>query len=203
MKTAVLATNNAHKAKEFQRAFAEYGIDIELKTLKEIGFSKEIDENADTFEGNALIKAKTVCDYSGMMTIADDSGLEVDFLDGEPGVYSARYSGENATDGENNEKLLENLSNVPYEKRKAHFVCTICVCRPDGKKLFVSGKCDGTILREPRGKGTFGYDPLFYYEPLKKTFAELDGKDKDGVSHRGKAIRELLKHRDFLEGENC
>lgn len=203
MKTAVLATNNAHKVREFQRAFAEYGIDIELKTLREIGFSEEIDENADTFEGNAYIKAKTVCEYSGMLTIADDSGLSVDFLDGEPGVYSARYSGENATDGANNAKLLGKLENVPYEKRTAHFVCTICVCRPDGKRLFVSGKCDGKILGSPKGAGTFGYDPLFYYEPLKKTFAELDGKDKDSVSHRGNAIRELLKHRDFLDDTNC
>lgn len=194
----VLATNNAHKISEFRSCFEQMGIECELVTIRETGFNGEIIENADSFEGNAYIKAKTLCDFSGLITIADDSGLAVDALNGAPGVYSARYSGENASDADNIAKLLAELSAVPYEKRTAKFVCSLCVCRPDGEILYVSGESEGVIIDELRGDGRFGYDPVFFYPPMNKTFAEMDKREKNSVSHRGRAIEKLLKHKEFF-----
>lgn len=194
----VLATNNSHKVSEFKSCFAEKGIDADIVTIAETGFSGDIIENADTFEGNAYIKAKTLCDYTGMIAIADDSGLSVDCLGGAPGVYSARYAGENATDAENIEKLLEELKKHPDKPHTARFVCVICVCRPDGEKLFASGESVGEIIDELRGEGRFGYDPVFYYPPFGKTFAELKSSEKNSVSHRGRAIEKLLQNKDFF-----
>ncbi len=196
---AILATNNMHKVDEFKRFFADAGISIELIPIKESGFTGEIIENADTFEGNAFIKADALCRYSGMISIADDSGLCVDALGGAPGVYSSRYSGAFANDAKNNAKLLSELKDVPFEKRTARFVSVICVRRPDGKALYVRGEAEGFILESPRGKGTFGYDPLFYYPPLKKTFAELEGGEKNAVSHRGNALKALAEHKEFFD----
>lgn len=196
----ILATNNSHKIAEFKRYFDDAGMtNIELIPIAETGFNGEIDENADTFEGNAYIKAHTLCEYSGITAIADDSGLCVDALGGAPGVYSSRYSGVHADDNANNAKLLRELADIPDEKRTARFVCAICVCRPDGGTLYVRGEAEGLILHAPQGSGRFGYDPLFYYPPLKKAFAELDGREKNEVSHRGNAIKALLEHRDFFE----
>ncbi len=197
-KKIVLASNNAHKAEEFRRYFRESGLPIEIVTMREAGFDAEIVEDADTFEGNAYLKAKAVCDATGMCAIADDSGLEVDALQGAPGVHSARYCGRHGDDDANNRKLLHELQDVPDEKRTARFVSAICAVRPDGEHITVRGTAEGFILREKRGSGTFGYDPLFFYAPLGKTFAELDGSTKNSISHRGNALTLLLKKRDFF-----
>ncbi len=192
----VFASNNAHKVSEFKSCLADAGLDIEILTIKETGFTGEIIESADTFKGNAYIKAKTLSDHTGLIAIADDSGLSVDALNGAPGVYSARFAGENATDSDNIRKLLSELKDK--SDKTAKFVCTICVCRPDGEVLYVSGESKGEIIDELRGDGTFGYDPVFYYPPFDKTFAEMTSDEKNSISHRGKAIEELLKHKDFF-----
>lgn len=199
MTKIVLASNNVHKVSEFKSCFAQKGIDAEIVTLRDIGFNEEIIENADTFEGNALIKAKTVCDCTGMIAIADDSGLSVDALDGAPGVFSARYSGENATDIENTRKLLSELDKHRDKPRTARFICCICAVRPDGKVLFVNGESEGEILDELAGEGGFGYDPVFFCPQFGKTFAQLSAEEKNSVSHRGRAIEKLTEHKDFFE----
>lgn len=195
---AVLATNNSHKIEEFRRCFAEAGLDITLVTIAGSGFSGEIIESADSFEGNAYIKAKTLCDFTGLPAIADDSGLCVDALSGAPGVYSSRFAGEPCDDSKNNAKLLSLLENTPDEKRTAKFVCCICAVLPGGETLYVRGEAAGIIARAPKGNGRFGYDPLFFYPPAGKTFAEMDGEEKDSVSHRGRAVRELVAHAAFF-----
>ena len=195
----VIATNNSHKISEFRSCFLQKGIEFELVTIKEAVFAGEIIEDADSFEGNAYIKAKTLCDHTGMIAIADDSGLVVDALGGAPGVYSARYAGEGATDMQNIEKLLHELKDVPAGEKTARFVCTICVCRPDGERLFVSGSSEGIIIDELRGDGRFGYDPVFLYPPMNKTFAEMSSEEKNSVSHRGRAIESLLESIEFLQ----
>lgn len=195
----VFATNNSHKISEFRSCLAQRGVDAEVITIKETGFSGEIVENADSFNGNAYIKAKALCDYTGLICVADDSGLAVDALNGAPGVYSARYAGENATDEMNIQKLLCALKDVPQEQRTARFVCSICVCRPDGETLYVSGESEGIIIDELRGEGRFGYDPVFFYPPMGKTFAEMSSEEKNSVSHRGRAIEKLLLNKDFFQ----
>ena len=194
----VLATNNSHKVGEFRAAFEQMGVEVELLTIKDTDFKGEIIEDADTFDGNALIKAKTLCESTGLVAIADDSGLAVDALNGEPGVYSARYVGVGATDEQNNEKLLSLLRSMPDASRDAKFVCSICVCRPDGEILYAHGESKGEIIDEYRGDGRFGYDPIFYYPPMKKTFAEMTKEEKNSISHRGRAIKELLKSKEFF-----
>ena len=194
----VLATNNSHKVSEFRSAFSQMGVEAELLTVKETGFQGEIIEDADSFDGNALIKAKTLCEYTGLVAIADDSGLAVDALDGAPGVYSARFAGEGATDEQNNEKLLAILKSMPEASRDAKFVCSICVCRPDGGILYAHGESKGIIIDEYKGDGRFGYDPIFYYPPMNKTFAEMTKEEKNQISHRGRAIKELLKSKEFF-----
>lgn len=194
----VLATNNSHKVGEFRAAFEQMGVEVELLTIKDTDFKGEIIEDADTFDGNALIKAKTLCESTGLVAIADDSGLAVDALNCEPGVYSARYAGVGATDEQNNEKLLSLLRSMPDASRDAKFVCSICVCRPDGEILYAHGESKGEIIDEYRGDGRFGYDPIFYYPPMKKTFAEMTKEEKNSISHRGRAIKELLKSKEFF-----
>lgn len=194
----VLATNNSHKVSEFRSAFAQMGVEAELLTVKETGFQGEIIEDADSFDGNALIKARALCEYSGLVAIADDSGLAVDALGGAPGVYSARFAGEGATDEQNNEKLLAILKSMPEASRDAKFVCSICVCRPDGGILYAHGESKGIIIDEYKGDGRFGYDPIFYYPPMNKTFAEMTKEEKNQISHRGRAIKELLKSKEFF-----
>ena len=194
----VLCSDNSHKLEEFRKLFSELLPNTELIPLRESGFSGEIVENGTTFEQNAFIKADTVRRQTGAFCIADDSGLEVDALGGAPGIYSARYAGEHGNDGANIEKLLCELKDVPAEKRTARFVCCICAVKPNGETLSVLQTCEGFILNEMRGDGRFGYDPVFYYEPFGKTFAELDGKRKNEVSHRGKAMKVLAENRDFF-----
>ena len=189
----VLASRNAHKIKEIGAVLGRCGLDgIKLLSLDDIGFTGEIDETGTTFEENAVIKASVPASM-GYVSIADDSGLEVDALGGAPGVYSARYSGEDATDGKNNAKLLKALENVPDDKRTARFRTVITCEFPDGREIVVDGVCEGRILREPRGADGFGYDPLFYYEPFGKTFAELSPEEKNQVSHRGRAMKKFAE----------
>ena len=184
----VLASRNRKKIRELETFLSEISSDINVLSLGDIGFHDEIVEDGSTFAENSRIKALVPAKL-GYIGVADDSGLEVDALGGEPGVYSARYSGEGATDEKNNRKLLAALENIPDEKRTARFRTVVTCVFPDGREIQVDGVCEGRILREPRGNDGFGYDPLFYYEPLKKTFAELTSDEKNSVSHRGRAMR--------------
>ena len=187
----VLASNNKHKVVELEyfinKMCAEKGVEsVKLLTLRDIGFTDDIVEDGNTFEENAFIKASAVAAL-GYIGIADDSGLCVDALGGEPGVYSARYAGEPCDDRKTNELLLSKIADVPAEKRTAHFVSTIAAVFPDGRRFVSRGECPGTILFDYRGTGGFGYDPLFLYEPLDKTFAEVNAEEKNAISHRARA----------------
>ena len=185
------ATNNAKKLKEIKRILNALGHDA--RTLKELGIEVEIEENGTTFAENAVIKAKTIADICKMPTISDDSGLEVDYLDGAPGVYTARYAGENATDDENIDKLLAALDGVAQEKRTAAFVSSVCLYVPveNGEDISVvcTGRCKGWIGYERVGNGGFGYDPIFMVE--NTSYSEMSAEDKDAISHRGQALRLL------------
>ena len=185
------ATNNAKKLKEIKRILNALGHDA--KTLKELGIEIEIEENGTTFAENAVIKAKAIADICKMPTISDDSGLEVDFLNGAPGVYTARYAGETATDDENIDKLLTALSGVPQENRGAAFVSSVCLYVPveNGEDISVvcTGKCEGWIGYERIGDGGFGYDPIFMVG--NTSYSEMSADEKDAISHRGKALRLL------------
>lgn len=192
--TVLLASGNAHKVAEI-RALLSAAFptrEIELLSLRDIGFVGDIEENGDSFEENARIKAKAIAGR-GFITIADDSGLMVDALGGEPGVYSARYAGEPCDNEANNDKLLQRLAAVPAEKRTASFVSVIACIFPDGREISVRGECPGRILFERKGTGGFGYDPLFYYEPLKKTFAQLNADEKNSISHRARAMAAFIE----------
>ena len=195
----VMATNNLKKRDEMERILKELG--IEVLTAKQAGADLgDVEETGTTFEENAYIKAKAALDLTGKASIADDSGLMVDALNGEPGVYSARYGGPGATDEEKVQKLLKNIENVPEEKRTARFVSAICCLFPNGKELMVRGEGPGKIAYAPAGEGGFGYDPVFVVEG-GKTFAELTAEEKDAVSHRGAALRKLKAAlRETLEG---
>lgn len=184
----LIATHNLKKREELRRILLPLNIDVVM--ADEIGCElREAEETGETFEENALIKAKSGCEDSGLPCIADDSGLCVDALDGAPGIYSARYSGGN--DDDNNRLLIKNLENVPDEKRTAKYVCAACCVFPDGKTITVRGECHGTISREPNGNGGFGYDPFF--KCGDKFFGEISAEEKDKVSHRGKALRLLAE----------
>lgn len=202
MRKIVFATNNKSKLKELNAIFAtacegKY----QLLSLADIGFSAEIVEDADSFEGNAYKKAKTVCDFSSLVTVADDSGLEVDALGGAPGVYSARYAGEGASDDMLISKLLANMSSVPDESRGAHFTSVVCAVLPNGTSRTERGECFGRILCEKKGNGGFGYDPVFYHINLGKTFAEMSEGEKNQISHRAVALRKLAAWLDTLSDE--
>ena len=193
----VLASRNKKKIEELRTLLCEEFENVEILSLDDVGVTGEIEEDGITFEENALIKAR-VAATSGYIGVADDSGISVDALGGDPGVYSARYAakcnfaGDHDDEG-NNQVLLKNLENVPDEARGGAFVCAIGCVFPDGRELTVRGEARGRILREYHGEGGFGYDPLFFYEPLGKTFAELTPEEKNAVSHRGKAIEAFAK----------
>lgn len=187
MKLAI-ATNNKNKLREIREILGGYF--DELLSLKDLGINIEIEETGSTFEENALIKARAIVSLTSLPALADDSGLMVDALDGAPGVYSARYAGEEHDDKKNNAKLLESLKG---KDRKAHFCSVIALCYPDGRYLTSEGRADGEILNEERGCGGFGYDPLFYSSELKKSFAQASSEEKNAVSHRGRALRAMLK----------
>ena len=187
----VISTGNAHKLEEIGAILRD--LDYNIYSLKDVNLGNlDIEENGKTFEHNALIKARTVAKLTNKITIADDSGLEVDAIGKKPGIYSARYAGENATDEENREKLLKALKNTPISHRSGRFVCCIAVVFPDGKEFVVRGTCEGTIAFEEKGKNGFGYDSLFLVDNYNKTFAELPAAVKNGISHRAKAL-ELMK----------
>ena len=186
----IIATHNKHKLAEMSRIFSPMGYEVVTDTDLGIELS-DVEENGETFLDNARIKAESGCKESGYPCIADDSGLCVDALDGAPGVYSARYSGVHGDDDGNNRKLLAELDGVPTEKRTAHFACAICVSFPDGSEVTATGKCEGYIGYEKKGSNGFGYDPLFMVGD--RSLAEMTAEEKDAISHRGNALKELQK----------
>lgn len=217
MNIIVLSSNNKKKIGELETLFGVISSkSLEIKTLRDIEYTDEIVEDGTTFEENSLIKARVPASM-GFIGIADDSGLAVDFLNGEPGIYSARYSGENANDERNRKKLLSELDGVPEDKRGAKFVCTASFVLPENSDLeipeewriseelsrktgipreramVVRGECHGVILNEERGEGGFGYDSLFYYPEFGATFAEIAPEQKNAVSHRGVAMKVFVK----------
>jgi XTP/dITP diphosphohydrolase len=183
----LLATNNTGKVKEFRNLLA--GIPFELVTPKEIGIVMDVDETGATYRENARLKACALATQSGLLTLADDSGIEIDALNGAPGVMSARYAGENASDAERVNFLLSKLKDVPQEKRTARFYCVIAIAHPDGKVEYCDGECKGTIAFEPSGASGFGYDPVFYLPEFGKAMAELTAEIKNRVSHRARAAQ--------------
>ncbi len=181
----LIATHNRGKLIEYQELFA--GLPLDLVTLDEVGIREDVEENGRSFAENARIKALAYAKQSRLLTLADDSGLEVDALNGEPGVYSKRYAGENVTDAERNEFLLDKLRDVPRGQRTARFQCAVAIARPDGEMWETSGTCEGEILFAPRGTHGFGYDPIFFFPTLGKTMAELSTEEKNRLSHRARA----------------
>lgn len=192
-KTVVIATNNAHKVEEIKTALSFKG--WEFKTLKEAGIVSSPEETGTTFVENARIKARSAHELSGLATLADDSGLIVDALDGAPGVYSSRYSGKEGDDAANNAKLLHELAQVPIEKRTARFACSLVFIDEDGSETVAEGFIEGSIGFEERGEEGFGYDPLFFPDEFKgeKSLAEVSQAEKNSISHRGNALRNLKK----------
>ncbi len=183
----VLATRNRGKISEFRELLKDF--DIEIKSLDDFGPIPEIEEDGQTFEDNAVKKARFTARVLGFPALADDSGLVVKALGGLPGVKSARYAGEHSDDEANNKKLLEAMKGI--KDREAYFMCVIAIAVPRGPALIYEGTCEGVICEELRGTNGFGYDPLFYYPPLNKTFAEMSQEEKNRVSHRGRALAEL------------
>lgn len=184
----IIATNNQKKLKELERILNPLGINA--VSARDEGVSlDDVEETGTTFAENAFLKAEAAFKKTGLPSVADDSGLCVDALDGRPGIYSARYAGENATDADKNNKLLSELKDVPEKDRTANFTCAICCILPNGEKIEVDGVCEGSIAFEPHGNGGFGYDPIFKYGD--KSYAELSSAEKDAVSHRGQALRKL------------
>lgn len=188
MKLAI-ATNNQHKLQEIRAILGDSF--EELLSLKDLGIDVDVEETGTTLEENALIKARAILALSGIATLADDTGLMVDALNGAPGVYSARYAGEEHNDAKNRALLLKNLDDV--KDRSAHFATVIALCYPDGKTLTASGRVNGEILLSERGTEGFGYDSLFFSTELGKTFAEATQAEKNSVSHRGRALRAMLE----------
>lgn len=184
----LLATHNKNKLHEMQRILEPLGIEVYTADMLSIELT-DVEETGTTFSENAVLKADSGCKESGYPCLSDDSGLAVDYLGGEPGVYSARYSGEHGNDEANIKKLLKNLEGVPDEERTARFVCSVCVSFPNGERLLVDGKCEGKIGYEKKGENGFGYDPIFMVS--EKSFAELSSQEKDAISHRGNALRAL------------
>ena len=204
MKTVVLATNNAHKVAEIATALDFPG--WEFRTLRELGIESDPAEDADTFEGNARIKARAAHEaFGGLAALADDSGLVVDALDGAPGVHSARYAGEPCDDAANNAKLLAELSDVPDAERTARFASTLVFVDEDGSEIVAEGAVEGRIGHEGRGSEGFGYDPLFLPDVFggARTLAEVDRDEKNAVSHRGNALRQLRAKLEEAGGANA
>jgi XTP/dITP diphosphohydrolase len=191
MPKLLLATNNKAKVREYKHLLQ--GLPFELVSLAELGINTRVNEVGESLEENARLKATTLARESRLLVLADDSGLEVDALGGEPGRLSARYAGEGASDKDRINYLLARLKDVPGEKRSARFRCVIAIARPDGEVELCSGECHGVITLEPRGEEGFGYDPIFYLPELGKTMAELTLEVKNQVSHRGQAARQAIK----------
>ncbi|WP_082612552.1 MULTISPECIES: RdgB/HAM1 family non-canonical purine NTP pyrophosphatase [unclassified Nocardioides] len=188
----LVASRNAKKLEEMRRILAEHLTSVEVVGLDDVAPFDEPVEDQPTFEGNALLKARAGVAATGLPTIADDSGICVDALNGMPGVLSARWSGPPKDDDRNNELLLAQLADVPDERRTAHFACAVALAHPDGRQIVVDGRMPGSVVREVRGTGGFGYDVLFVADDRPGvTTAELSREDKDAISHRGKALREI------------
>lgn len=193
MSTIVLATGNAGKIRELSAMLAELQPGITVLGLKDFPEIGEIPETGETFEDNARIKALTVARLTGLVAVADDSGLAVDALDGAPGVYSARYSGEGATDATNIVKLLDAMRNVPDTQRGCHFACVMLAATPGGQELIGRGAWPGRVTHAQAGDMGFGYDPVFFDDELEMTAAQMDAAVKNARSHRGRALRDLLR----------
>ena len=185
----VLASHNPGKLKEMSAILEDLGVEVVLPS--QVGVDAEVEETGETFEANALLKAKAVCQAAGLPAIADDSGLCVDALGGAPGVYTARYGGEGLTDAQRYTLLLNALRG--QTNRAAHFVSVVACAFPNGDTLTAEGRCDGTITFAPMGTEGFGYDPVFFVPELRKTFAQMDGAEKASISHRGRALQAFCK----------
>ena len=201
----IFATGNEGKMREIREILKD--LDVEILSLKEAGIRLDVEENGTTFEENALIKARAAAMNTDAVVLADDSGLEIDYLGGEPGVYSARYLGENTSYRIKNQNLIDRLEGVPAEKRTARFVCVIAAVLPDGRTFTSRGTIEGIIGTEERGEGGFGYDPIFYLPEYGCSTAELTMEQKNEISHRGRALQAmketLQKELPLLEGEQA
>ena len=193
----ILASKNQHKLTELSAILSQLGFEIALES--EYGLDIDVEETGTTFEENSFLKADAVMKASGLPVLADDSGLMVDALDGAPGVYSARY-GHKASDKERTAYLLENMKELPEERRGAKFVCVITCLFPDGRKIVARGECPGVIARAPHGENGFGYDPVFYLPELGMTYAELPSEQKNAISHRARALQDFC--RKYQEVQN-
>ncbi len=197
----VLASKNPHKLQEISRITECFGFELVLQSA--LGIDIDVDESGSSFEENSLLKARAVMEATGLPTIADDSGLAVDALNGAPGIYSARYGFDETLDDRGRlHLLLQNMLDVPDEQRQAKFVCVITFLAPDGTAIQARGEAHGVLLRQPAGEDGFGYDPIFYYPPLGKTFAEMSEEDKNRVSHRAVALtilNEKLKETNYAD----
>eukprot|EP00828_Plagiopyla_frontata_P019494 TRINITY_DN2492_c0_g3_i1.p5 TRINITY_DN2492_c0_g3~~TRINITY_DN2492_c0_g3_i1.p5 ORF type:complete len:204 (-),score=46.52 TRINITY_DN2492_c0_g3_i1:384-995(-) len=195
MKKLILASNNTKKIKEMQQILQ--GLELEVKSLKDESIDIDVVEDGNTFEENAKKKANEIYEFllnrgdKEFIVLADDSGLSVDYLNGAPGIYSARYAGEHGNDEKNNKKLLKELKGISKEERGAKFICQIALITEGGDYYRVTGEVKGYIIEELQGNGGFGYDPLFFYGPLNKTFGELKPEEKNEISHRGVALSKL------------
>lgn len=197
----VFATGNAGKIKEIRMIMEDTG--MEVVSMKEAGITIDIEENGSTYEENALIKARAVAAYTDDIVLADDSGLEIDYLNKEPGVLSARYMGEDTSYRIKNNNLIERLNGVPEEQRTARFVCAIAAVLPGGRELTTRATIEGRIGYEEKGNHGFGYDPIFYVPQFQKTTAELTEEEKNQVSHRGKALQLMKEELKKYEGTDC
>lgn len=197
----VLASKNPHKLEEISKITEQFGIELILQS--QLGVDIEVEETGTTFEENSLIKAKAVMEATGLPAIADDSGIAVDALNGEPGIYSARYGFDDTLDDWGRlQLLLKNMENVPDGQRQGKFVCVITFITPDGEVIQARGEVHGEILRRAQGENGFGYDPIFYYPPFGKTLAQVPAEDKNRVSHRGQALKilnEKLEEKHYVD----
>ncbi|GAB6105209.1 XTP/dITP diphosphatase [Blautia glucerasea] len=189
MKKVIFATGNEGKMKEIREILGD--LDIELLSLKDAGITADIEENGSTFEENAIIKAKAISQLTGEIVLADDSGLEIDYLNKEPGIYSARYMGEDTSYHIKNSNLIQRLEGVPDQQRSARFVCAIAAAFPDGTVKTVRASMEGRIGYEEKGENGFGYDPIFYLPEYGCSSAEISMEEKNKISHRGKALRAI------------
>lgn len=189
MKKVIFATGNEGKMKEIREILGD--LDIELLSLKDAGITADIEENGSTFEENAIIKAKAISQLTGEIVLADDSGLEIDYLNKEPGIYSARYMGEDTSYHIKNSNLIQRLEGVPDQQRSARFVCAIAAAFPDGTVKTVRASMEGRIGHEEKGENGFGYDPIFYLPEYGCSSAEISMEEKNKISHRGKALRAI------------
>lgn len=196
----IFATTNEGKLKEIRMIMSD--LNVKIISLKEAGINVEIDENGSTFEENAIIKAKTISEITGEIVLADDSGLEVDYMGGAPGVFSARYLGEDTSYTVKNQTIIDNLKDAKGDERSARFTCAIAACLPDGKVLTTKASIEGLIGYEEKGNNGFGYDPILYVPEYKMTTAQMDSELKNRISHRGKAL-ELMKEKLGYENFNC